>query len=374
MAAAARNQYVTAGEARMTSTLQGGERAPYQVRFVVPENLAPTTRAHHPNAGHLTKYDYPIPPPRPGNRYNGGKPTITLPDLPRVLKDAHAPLNGDDIVMETIGSEHLEKEVGELLSRVGVDPDKTGDITWVVTGTEMLTGAQVRGPSSITATMVGQGIIKDENTVIRIEGFPVSSVQTPQDLTTLRMDVAEGGANVSGSHGSSTDSGYKASVNFGALAGEHDGSQQVFPGLNRAGDIPGLPRSASSRTTALGPVLRPPDPGHRALPPAPGGHGVPHHGRQPGQEHGDLRRTACGGECHQGHPRYPLPAVERRPRRPARPEHQRCDRRSTRQQAHADPYGAGSGRVHERPEAAPGRHRQDHPHLCGDAARPRRRR
>ncbi len=186
-------------------------------------------RALHPNVGHRTRYDYTVPPPRPGNRQSGGKPTITLPDLPRAVKDTHTPLNGDDIVMETIGSEHLEKEVGDLLSRVGIDPEKAGDVTWVTTGTEMLTGAQVRGPSSITATMVKQGIIKDENTVIRIEGFPLNGTATPQSLNTLRMDVAEGGGNVSGSHGSSKDSGYKFGANFGALAGENGGTQQAAP-------------------------------------------------------------------------------------------------------------------------------------------------
>ncbi|WP_285619310.1 hypothetical protein [Actinoallomurus iriomotensis] len=246
---------VPGAQASMVARLSGAKDDEYTVRFVVPEGLSPTDPAANPDAGRLTRpYDYTVPPPTPGNHAGGGKATVRLPDLPQPIQRNHKPLNGDDIVMETIGSHHVETEVERLLREVGIDPDKAGDITWTTTGTEMLTGANVRGPSPVTATLIKQGIIKDAHTVVRIEGYPIGSRPTPQGLKTLKMDVAEGGSNVSGSHGSSKDSSYKVNVGFGVLSGTSGGTQQNFPGISRGGDIPGVPRSSEARTTALSPT------------------------------------------------------------------------------------------------------------------------
>jgi hypothetical protein len=252
-----RNRTIFGTNAVMSVDVAGPATDPHKVRFVVPEALAPATPVVKPDTGALTRFnDYAVTAPAHGGRLTGPpERTVRLPALPNRLVTAHTPLNGDDIIMETIGSEHVEAEVRTLLERVGIAPDSVGDISWTATGTEMLTGANVRGPSPIATTLIKQGIIKDSHTVVRIEGYPQRVTATPQTLRTTKMDVAEGGPKVSGSHGSSKDSSFKLNLGFGTDAGKtKDAAEQVFPGISRSGDIPGIPRSSQSHTTALGPV------------------------------------------------------------------------------------------------------------------------
>ncbi|MEZ0095358.1 hypothetical protein [Streptacidiphilus sp. EB129] len=250
------------GRRSLPAVVRGDPGNEHTVRFVVPENLALTT-PHVPPAqqrlrpGHLTRVPQRDPVITRINHEQGlHRPIVDLPDLPAALKNAHRPLHGDDLVMETIGSEHLESEVQLLLQGVGISPEAAGDISWTSTGTEMLSGAQVRGPSPITATLSKQGIIKDRDTIVRIEAFPQAHRPTPQRINTLRMDVAEGGSNVSGSLGGSATSRFKVGASFGALAHQQadSSSQQVFPGFSRSGEIPGLPNHGYASSHTLGPV------------------------------------------------------------------------------------------------------------------------
>ncbi|QMU77943.1 hypothetical protein GXW83_21840 [Streptacidiphilus sp. PB12-B1b] len=247
-----------ARERSVTRHVTGPAGAPHQVRLVVPEELTHTARPDVTGIGTRVPRNFRgLRGPQVVDRYTHSRttlPLVRLPDIPAELQRRHTPLNGDDVVMETIGAHHVEAEVVELLNQVGISPDRAGDIAWAATGTEMLTGAQVRGPSPITATFVRQGLLQDGHTVVRIEGFPLDGGATPLHLQTLKMDVAEGGSNVSGSDGWGRSSYYKVGVSFGAAAGTDHGGQSVFPGLNRQGDLPFVKNKSRSSSTTLGPV------------------------------------------------------------------------------------------------------------------------
>ena len=228
-----------------------------QVRFVVPEGItsaAPHAAAAMARRGRMVRHAYAVPAvtKEPGLL---GLPNVTLPDLPPALRAAHSPLNTDDLVMETIGSHHVQDEISTLLTQAGLSADEAGDISWTIGGTEQLSGSMVRGPSEIKASFTAQGLITDKSVTVKIEGFPVNlrGVAGP-GLRFLKMNVAEGGQSVGGSHGKSKDSSFAATAAFGALLGDAGGgSQQMFPALTYQRDLFIKPETVT-RSSALSPI------------------------------------------------------------------------------------------------------------------------
>ncbi|WP_407918469.1 hypothetical protein, partial [Kitasatospora sp. NE20-6] len=245
-----RHGRVEGGEASLTYDVRGQAGNDYRMRLVVPEPLTADTPYTAGTAG--SRIEHPYAQPIVGRADGGGRPTVHLADLPQDLRDAYTPLDGEDVVMETIGSRHVEAELLRLLAQVGIGADAAGDITWTTSDAVLLVGAHLRGPSAITATVVKQGFIRDRRALVRIEGFPVRGQRTDRGLSTSKLDYVEGGVSVSGTEGTGRSSAFSAAVGFGTVAGGVGGTTQTaFPGISytRASG------TGTARTTSLAPVV-----------------------------------------------------------------------------------------------------------------------
>ncbi|WP_407918470.1 hypothetical protein, partial [Kitasatospora sp. NE20-6] len=241
-----RNSLVTGARAELTYRIGDREDDDHRVRLVVPEPLTADTPYTAGTAGSMHTHPYAVP--ESSSADGEDQHMVVLPDLPQDLRDAHTPLDAEDVVMETIGSRHVEAELLRLLAQVGIGADAAGDITWTLTDPGLLLGAHIRVPSGLRATMIKQGLVRDRSALVRIEAFPIGTRTTGRTLSTLRIELIEGGTGVSGTRGSGRSRSFTTGM---ALGVQTDASSQaVFPGVGYQRTT----RSTGSRTTVLGPI------------------------------------------------------------------------------------------------------------------------
>jgi len=225
-----------------------------QVRYVFAEPVTPTVRRQAAGIGDLTGPVVPrtVPARLPPALAAGGGvigfarrlfSARELHDLfgPPALGpgNRHTQITTADVVMEPLGAQHLQEHLSILLRRAGLPDHYTGDISWTVTGADFQAAAAAGGPSPILASVVAQGYWSDRHATIVIEGFPVNGQEDGERFAFLKMRVAEGGPEVTGSRSRERNSAWQFSNFFGAVHRRHgmDTTFQFFPGFTAQGDV-----------------------------------------------------------------------------------------------------------------------------------------